>query len=191
MLILIAMLALAAPAAAPTAQTEMLGISVPDDFEVGYHARNAAMEMTEIVQPPETVDTWTKLVTLQLFFDNARRETATAYYERWRGLMRRACGGMQDTLVRGTVDGRPAIRGTLSCPSNPQTRQPENLVAVLVQGKANLMMVQVAFRHPIGAGDNSLIDRVVGSLKVCDQRTFAECSARKATGFLPTGNQPH
>jgi hypothetical protein len=170
--------------APPTAQTEMLGIDVPDDFEVGYRARNQVLDMTEIVQPPETVETWTKLITLQLFYDGTRRQTAGSFYGQWRNSMRQVCVGMTETAIKGTVDGQPAIRGVLACPKNPQTGKPENLTTVLVQGGVNLMMVQVAFRHPIAAEDNALIDRVIGSLKVCDQRTLKACSARHATGFV-------
>ncbi|HYU95996.1 MAG TPA: hypothetical protein VE989_07515 [Sphingomicrobium sp.] len=179
-----ASLALAAAAVPATAQTEMLGVNVPDDFAIGYQARNDLLDMKEVVQPPETVDNWTKLITLQLIYGGARRQSADAFYRRWQQDMRRACAGMTDTLVKGSVDGRPALRGALSCPSNPQTGKPENLVAVLVQGEVNLMMVQVAFRQPIGAADTALINRIVGSLKVCDQRALQSCSARRATGFV-------
>ena len=91
---------------------------------------------------------------------------------------------MKDQAVRGSVDGRPAIRAALSCPKNPQTGKPENLSAFLVQGDANLMMAQVAFRHAMNPPDTALAERVQGSLKVCDQRTLETCSVRKATGFV-------
>jgi hypothetical protein len=90
---------------------------------------------------------------------------------------------MKDSLIRGSVDGHPAIRGTLSCPRNPQTGKAENLTAFLVQGDANLMMAQVAFRHAVTPPDTALIERIEESLKVCDQRTLDSCSARKAAGF--------
>ncbi len=173
------------PADSTTAQTEMLGSDVPDEFKTGYHARNDAQEMTELVAAPETVENWSRLITLQMFFGAAPRVSAEGFYGQWRDSMRRACAGLTDTMVRGTVDGRPAIRGTLSCPNNPQTGKPENLEAVLVQGDVNLMMVQVAFRRPPTAADAALVRRVVGSLKVCDQRALRSCSARKAAGFQP------
>lgn len=181
-LLLIAV-ATAAPGSA-NAQNEMLRINAPDEFEVGYRARNLEQEMIELVQRPEKVDTWSELITLQLFFDGARRDSADAFYARWRKLMRTSCAGMTDTAVTGSVDGKPAIRSQLACPLNPQTGKSENLVAVLVQGGANLMMVQVAFRRPITAEDRALIARITGSLKVCDQRSLSECSARKASGFV-------
>lgn len=41
--------------APPTADTEMLRIDVPDDFDIGYRARNGVQQMIEMVVPPETV----------------------------------------------------------------------------------------------------------------------------------------
>jgi hypothetical protein len=169
----------------PTASTEMLGINVPDEFQIGNHQRNGEAEIIELVEPPETVDNWSKLVTSFIFFDGAQKGV-DAFYARWRDGMRNGCPGIKDTSVRGSVDGHAAIRGTLSCPKNPQTGKPENLSAFLVQGDANLMMAQVAFRHAVSKPDTALIERVAGSLKVCDQRTLDSCSARKAMGFRVT-----
>jgi hypothetical protein len=174
--------AMAAQSAA-TSSTEMLGIDAPDEFQIGNHQRNDKAEIIELVKPPETVDNWSKLITSFMFFD-AAQSGLDAFYARWRDKMRNACPGITDTSVRGSVDGHPAISGTLSCPKNPETGKPENVSVFLVQGDANLMMAQVAFRHSITPSDTVLIEHIAGSLKVCDQRTLELCSARKATGFL-------
>lgn len=170
-----------------TAQTEMLGIDVPDEFEVGYQARGDTTQIMELVEPPETVDSWSKLVT-GLIFLNAAQRGLDSFYGQWRDNMRRSCAGMTNTMVRGSVDGMPALRATFSCPKNPQTGEPENLETVLVQGRVNLMMVQVAFRRSVTPADIALIERVAGSMKVCDQRALSSCSARTATGFLPVND---
>lgn len=170
-------------AAQSTAATEMLGIAVPDEFQVGNRQRDEHTEIIELVQPPETVDDWSRLITSLMFF-NASSTGLDIFYGQWRDQMRASCPGLIETDVRGAVDGHPAIRGTLSCPKNPQTGKPENLSAFLVQGEANLMMAQVAFRHPVGPSDSALIERIAGSLKVCDQRTLQTCSARKPKGFV-------
>ena len=182
MLLSIFLAAAIAGQSVPTASTEMLAIDVPDEFQVGNHQRNDKLEILELVEPPETVDNWSKLITSLMLF-SAAYEGLDAYYARWRDGLRDACPGMNDIVVQGNVDGHPAIRGVLSCPKNPQTGKPEYLSAFLVQGDANLMIAQVAFRHSVTAQDTALIERVAGSLKVCDQRTLGECSARKATGF--------
>jgi hypothetical protein len=172
----------AAIAAQATVSTEMLGIDAPDEFQVANHQRSDKAEIIELVEPPETVDDWSSLITSLMIFGGAEGGM-DGYYSRWLGDMRNACPKLTDDFVHGAVDGHPAIRGTLSCPRNPQTGKPENLGVVLVQGDANLMMAQVAFRRAITPADRALIEHVAGSLKVCDQRTLETCSARKATGF--------
>ena len=177
------LLAMALAPAPGAVQTEMLGTDVPDSFIAGNHVRNALGEIIELVQPPETVNDWSKLITLQTFFGKAQIGLDT-YYGRWRDGMRRACPGLTDAPMRGSVDAHPAIRSRVSCPLNPQTGRPEMLDAIIVQGEANLMLAQVAFRHAIAPADQSLITRIVSNLKVCDQRAPA-CVARKPTGFQP------
>lgn len=167
---------------APSASTEMLGINVPDQFQIGNRQRNDKVEIMELVEPPETVDNWSRMITSIMMF-NAAQGGLDKFYSLWRDRMRAACPGIKDRLSKGSVDGHPALRGTLSCSKNPQTGKPENLSAFLVQGDANLMMTQVAFRHAVTPSDAALIERIAGSLKVCDQRTLDSCSARKATGF--------
>ncbi len=183
-LLLAAAAALAPAERVSRAPTEMLGISVPDEFAVGYEARNGTTQIVELVEPPETVETWSKLVTSLMFF-NAAQAGLDAFYGRWRDDLGRSCAGMTHRVIKGSVDGAPALRATLSCPKNPLTGTPENLEAILVQGKTDLMMVQVAFRRPVTPADSALIGGVASSLKVCDQRSLPACSARKATGFVP------
>ena len=72
---------------APTAQTEMLAFSVPDEFDVGYQARNDATQVVELVEPPETVANWSKLVTSLMFFNAADRGLGS-FYSQWRDQMR-------------------------------------------------------------------------------------------------------
>ena len=178
------------PAAAQnsaTARTEILRTDVPDEFEVGFDAQNQDQAIIELVRPPETVNSWTTLITLQLFYDRTQDGAMNTFHDWWSQSMQRACPGSSYRSVNGTVDGMPAIRVAFTCSLNPQTGKPENLEGVIVQGQANLMMVQVAFRQSIEAGDTALVERVAGGLKVCDQRSLDACSARKATGFIPGG----
>lgn len=183
---LIVLLAVAMAGQPPsTVSTEMLAMNVPDEFQVGNHQRDDTSEIIELVKPPETVDTWSKLVTSMIFFDAAKAGLDT-FDVRWREGLRNDCPGMKDSVVRGRVDGHPALRHLVSCAQNPQTGKPENLSAVLVEGNANLLLAQVAFRHEVMPPDHVLIEHVIGSLKVCDERTLDSCKARKATGFVAT-----
>lgn len=184
-LLLIAALSPAQTAPSSAAPVDMLGFDGGSGFKLGYHARNAASDMTELVIPPETVENWTTLITQQTLFNGAQRVGLERFYGLWRDMMRRDCPGLTDTVEQGEVEGRPAIKGMLSCPNNPETGKPENLSAVLVQGDVHLLMIQIAFRRPVGASDAALIRRVNGSLRICAPAE-ARCARRKDSGFTPT-----
>ncbi|WP_108658324.1 hypothetical protein [Acuticoccus kandeliae] len=163
----------------------MLGLDAPDAFKVGYHARKGDVEIIELVLPPETVETWTQLITLLMFYDTARARDADGYYADWRKVLREGCPAVTERATRGTVDARPALRFSVFCPRHPQSGLPEAIEGVLVEGEVNLMMVQVAFRRTPNAADAALAARLADTLKVCDQRTFDACRARTPTGFRP------
>lgn len=172
-------------AAQSSAATEMLGMNVPDEFQVGNHAENGEADIVELVQPPETVDNWSRLISGLTFF-NAAHTGLEDFYAIWRDQIRKICPGLTDTRVRGIVDGHAAIRSNLSCPRNPQTGMPENLAAFLIQGDANMMVAQVGFRRGLSPADKTLTELFAASLKICDQRTLFACSARRASGFVPS-----
>ena len=65
----------------------MLGIDVPDEFQIGHHQRNETVEIIELVEPPETVDNWSKLITSLMFF-NAAKTGLDVFYARWRDGLR-------------------------------------------------------------------------------------------------------
>jgi hypothetical protein len=173
-----------APPAAVTAQTEILAADTPDEFQMGNHQRNALGELVELAVPPETVDNWSRLITLQLYFGASARVGAEAFSARWRNALGASCSGTTSTSVAGTVDGFAATKVVAACPRNPQTGLPENVTAVFVQGQANLMIAQVAFRRPPTDADRRLVINVVDSLQVCDAQAVTACAARKKTGFV-------
>lgn len=173
-----------APASGPV---DILGFDDSSGFKLGYHVRSAASDMTELVVPPETVENWTTLITQQTLFDATQRFGGPeGFYRVWRDMMSRGCPGLTATVERGTVEGKPAVKGMLSCPNNPQTAKPENLSAILVQDDADILMIQVAFRRSIGAADAALIRRVNGSVRVCNPPS-GRCPRRKNSGFTATG----
>lgn len=185
LLLSLALASMLATAAQPiTAEREMLAIDVPDNFRIANQQRNTVSELQEIVQFPETVENWTKLVTNIIGFGDAKKVTVEQFYTDWRAKLVLGCPGMSETHIAGTVDGLPAIRAEISCPLNPTTVKPENLTAVVVAGRVNIMVSQVAFRHARTAEDAALVDHVVASMKICDASAIDACSARKAIGFV-------
>lgn len=181
----IAALATPAPSTPVTADTEILGIDPPDAFEIGSHQRDATEELTEMVVPPETVETWrNQMISLVLLRGGASLPGADAYHASWLKHLAATCPGMVVKTRAGTVDGLHAIEDEIACPKYPDTGLPENLTAVTIQGRANILIAQVAYRHVETPVDRALVTHVMGSLKVCDAAALAACKARRATGFV-------
>ena len=168
-----------------TAATEMLGMDAPDAFRIGSHQMDSVMELTEMVVPPEKVETWRdRMISLVLLRDGVARTGADAYHAAWMKHLADSCPGMTATTRPGTVDRRPATEDEIVCPKNPQTGLPEYLTSVTIAGQANILIAQVAFRHTVSPKDRALVAHVMRSLKVCNTPTLAACAARKATGFV-------
>lgn len=170
------------PAAA--AGAEMLGLNTPDQFKVGYQDQNGRMRIVELVEPPETVENWTRLVTALSLFGAAQKTTLGDFEANWSGGLRSDCPKALIKAVAGSVDGRPARRSEVFCPFLPKTGRPEALTAFIVQGEGDLFMVQVAFGHEPDEADRALVAHVGRSLKVCREDALDACKSRQAVGFV-------
>jgi len=69
-------------------EAENLLTSMPSGFKVGYSAGNGKEDMVEYVPAAETVDDWTKMVTVQVFH-NARNVDPDAFAAK----LADGCGG--------------------------------------------------------------------------------------------------
>ena len=69
LLIVAALLASASSVLADALQDENLLLSMPAGFKSGYQASNGKEDIVEYVPTGETVEDWTKMVTVQVFHD--------------------------------------------------------------------------------------------------------------------------
>jgi len=183
------LLGLLAQAATPTVASsspQLIAVDVPDEFKTGSHRQNAFVDQSEFVVPPETVERWTRMITIQALLGAGSRTSVDEFYERWRDGLSKACPDLIETEVWGTLDGARAIRGDIACPRNPQTGLPENIMAVLVDGAENFTMVQVAFRRPRTRQDERLVDHILRSLKRCAGSDLIACRTQQGAGFVVT-----
>jgi hypothetical protein len=60
--------AMAASAAAAQLQNENLLVTVPDGFKIDFQQKNKEMLISEMVPGAESVNDWTQMVTVQIFF---------------------------------------------------------------------------------------------------------------------------
>lgn len=122
------------------------GLSLPmaDGFVTVHHqvAQNGAIE--ERVPRGETVERWTRMVTLLTLNDSA---TPEAYLATFTTRIANACPGTKaGPQFKSSLAGRRMIEGRLDCPRNPETARPETFVYRVYQGNGRLYMLQVAFR---------------------------------------------
>lgn len=171
----------------PTAETDGLSIDVPAAFKVANQSHSENVNLVEIIRPPETLETWSQLISVATVMHASESTTLSQFYPLWRDGYRDTCPGPNETVVRGTVDGKPALKATLFCPRDPKTGTPESLTIIFVQGDVNIMTVQLAFRRATTSPDNALIQKILKSMKICDARDQIICAARRASGFLPYG----
>jgi hypothetical protein len=163
---------------------EMLGLNTPDQFKVGHQDQDGRMRIVELVEPPETVENWTRLVTALSLFGVVQKVSVGEFETNWRGGLKNDCPRAVSKVVSGSVDGRPARRSEVSCPFLSKTGRPEVLTAFIVQGEADLFMVQVAFGREPDDADRALVAHVGRSLKVCREDALDACKARQAVGFV-------
>jgi hypothetical protein len=163
-------IALARPAAAADLVNENLITTAPPGYGVGFQDKNGQRQIVEWVPTGETVDNWTEMVTVQIFYHlNATPDAFMHDLEkRWLA----SCPGSPapHTIANVTENGYPSLVWLLDCPKNPATGKPEITWFKAVQGNDSFYIVQKAFRF---APSKEQITRWVGYLKaihVCDSR---------------------
>ena len=139
------------------------------DFR-GDGLQNPNMLTTEFVPAKETVENWTEMVTVQVFF--GLKATPQQFMD---DMVKRWCAACPDAEEAHTVADAPencypTLVWLLSCPKNPGTGKPETTWFKAVQGNDSFYLVQKAFKFE---PSKEQITRWMGYLRnvsVCDSR---------------------
>jgi hypothetical protein len=149
---------------------ENLITTAPAGYHVGFQNKGDDGLITEWVPAGQTVENWTEMVTVQVFYHlKASPEAFMSNLEtRWL----RGCPGSDRALpiANAVENGYPTLVWLLSCPQNPASGKVEITWFKGVQGNDSFYVVQKAFRF---APSKEQITRWVGYLKavhVCDSR---------------------
>ena len=151
-------------------QAENILTPLPPEFKIGFSTRDGRMDMAEYVPKAETVDEWSKMITVQIFhgLENVDAERfARGLQQRWVG---GCAGGQGNEVHNGVENGYPVAVWMYTCPLNPQTNKPENMWMKVIRGSDALYGVQYAFR---GILDRDMITPAMTYLReveVCDTR---------------------
>jgi hypothetical protein len=178
--VLIGLIMSAAFAGAAFAQleNENLLVSVPTGYKVDFQQRKGNMLITEMVPTNESVQNWTEMVTVQIFYGLkiAPEQAKSRLEQGWRA----SCAGSQSKPVaQAATRGYPSITWAMFCPSNGSTGKPENTWFRAIQGADSFYVVQKAFKFMPSKEQESRWLGFLESISVCDSR-LAERACPKA-----------
>lgn len=155
----IAAVALALPAAwiatAARAQTapdqrERVLLRLPGpDWKIGSTSSVPGVSLTEMVMSNETIDNWTSLVTISIFFD--ARITPERMINALRANLNKTDICIDHATFAGELvqqDGMDAAAGTMICGRTKRTGDGEVTLFVLLRGEDNLCALFRAWRVP-------------------------------------------
>ena len=143
---------------------------LPSGFKVGYHAVQWPLTMAEYVPSAESVEAWSRMITVQIFHGQGGRDPdafAANLGQRWNA----SCPSATAVPVTsGAENGYRFSVWAYQCPRNPATGKAENMWLKAIGGADSLYAVQFAGRAPVS---NELIRPAMTYLrgvKVCDTR---------------------
>lgn len=169
MLAVAALLAFGAPGA-QALENENLLVALPKGYKIGFQNKTDRGLISEMVPEGETVEGWTEMVTVQIFF-GMRDVTPPQYRARLERLWGDACPGSAFAEVKDGIENDYAtLTWSQKCPVNHQTGKPELAWLKAVQGKDSFYLVQKAYRFEPSAEQMAKWDRCLDGVRVCDTR---------------------
>ena len=151
-------------------ENENLLAEIPEGFRIGYQAEQGNMVINEMVPERESVNTWTTLVTVQIFLGETNI-TPKQYQETMTQNWFSACPGSESYPVAdGSENGYGFVLWQLYCPLNPATQKVEYTYMKAIQGNDSFYLVQVAFRHEPSEEEITQWMKYLREVRVCDSR---------------------
>nr|WP_246830432.1 hypothetical protein [Neisseria sp. HMSC077D05] len=165
------------PLAAQAAQAaEMASFGEPPkDFKIDYQTEQNGMIMVELVPQKQTVDNWTKMITLQSMA--GANPGVTTFGNNLSTLWKNTCPESSfDTVLEGKENGYPFALWMIACENNPSSNQPEVTWVKAVQGNDGLYVKQYAFRYAPNYAEITNAMEHLRNLIVCNNSAKHPCS---------------
>ena len=152
---------------------ENLLAGLPQGYKVGFQQKKANARITEMVPANETVESWSEMVTVQVF--NGLNVTPEQFRARmvqmWSGACANAVAGPPTLAVE---NGYPIAFWMLFCPLNKETGKPETTWFKAIQGHDSFYVVQKAFRFDPSKEQIVQWTHYLKNVAVCDTRVKAQ-----------------
>jgi hypothetical protein len=166
-LVAIVICCLAAPVAAQPSSEWLAQAPLPG-LVVGYRAAQNGRSIVEWIPQGETVEVWTRMVTVQRFPDIGPRLRFWADTF-GTGLSQSCPGAVVGRPAYSRTDGHQQVEFRVDCPRNPETGQPETFLLRAIAGASDLHSAQVAFRHVPSAQETDWARRQLASVTLCSR----------------------
>jgi hypothetical protein len=150
-------------------EAENLLVAMPPGYKVGFTRHAQKGVITEMVPSAETVENWTEMVTVQIFF--GMHDSVSAFRLRMERMWASSCAGARSAPVSGGIEnGYVTVTWRMSCPLNRQTGQPEITLFKAVSGRDSFYVVQKAFKFEPSPDAAAEWVRYLDTVSVCDSR---------------------
>lgn len=164
-------LLVAVGARAASSQNENLVTPLLTGFKIGWRrVIPRRLTMVEYVPSGETVHDWSRMVTVQVFFQLGNVDPGQYIGNVARHWRVDCLGGDGKKVFEGAENGYPAALWVLTCPNNPQTGKPENTFFKAIGGQDGLDVVQYAYRQGLSRDVAMPGLRYLKAVYVCDPR---------------------
>jgi hypothetical protein len=163
-------LILLCPSASHAVEKETLLAPMPEGFAIGFQGKKNNLTMVEMVPSGETVEAWSRMVTVQIFHA-LKKQNADTFAENMGKMWSNACPGSAVEKVKdGADNGFPYSLWQYLCPLNKSTQKPENVWIKVISGDDALYTVQYAYRQGMTDMLVPPAMKFLDSVKACDTR---------------------
>lgn len=160
----------ASPSALAQGAGETLLVSPPDGFKVGWQKKDERLQMVELVPSEESVENWSEMITVQIFFGARRVDPGNALNQVRVGWTTACPGGNGDISEARMDGGYPVATARMACPLNPKTGKPETAWMKAIAGNDSLYLVQRAVRAAPSTDQDKTATDYLATVRVCDPR---------------------
>jgi hypothetical protein len=161
------------PALAQGLTAENLLVGLPEGFVSGYDGAQDGQELHEFVPQGESVDDWSRMVTIEIFHD-AHNIDLVAFAQDIARSWQDACPGSSvGGLGQGGINGYPFVVWRYLCPDNPATDKPEIMWMKAISGADAAYVVQYAYRAELTDDREQAALDYLKAVSACDTRVKA------------------
>jgi hypothetical protein len=132
-----------------TSTTEKLNYFVPEGFKIIYQHKDSSGEIIEIISASETLENWSRMITIQTFTDGNKYDPEKFILDISR-LAKDQCGSVQvEPVTTAQQNGFFFSHKVIMCSPNIKTDKAEIMNIKAIKGKDSFFVAQVINRVEI------------------------------------------